>query len=48
MMMKMRMVMTMTMTITGAIEPLHSTTPTYLFVVRKNSKTGRYVLKQGK
>jgi len=28
--------MMMTMTITGAIEPLHSTTPTYLFVVRKN------------
>ena len=39
-------IMMMTMTITGAIEPLHSTTPTYLFVVRTNRKTGRFEARQ--
>jgi len=46
MMMTMWMVMTVMMTITGAIEPLHSTTPTYLFVVERIQKLD--VLKQGK
>jgi len=48
MMMRMMMVMAMTMTITGAIEPLHSTTPTYGIRLLPERIQKLDVLKQGK